>query len=1640
MTKKQVEAEKARQLEKHKQSQAARKTLITERIALAALQPKKKNILDSSSDEEVYNGEAAPANGRPYTALSGARAESPAKSSVTAFPHALGVDNTTPEHSKEAREEVVIVEEEEEAGETGNRSSRAVGNVNRTHSTGTKEGNLLLSTGTLPSVNTTGTGPRTSASTGSTSTTTGTSTSLQSTPADRTGVLAITPSSSSSSSSSSGMAIDLSGQRKADNEGVVYSGRQMGTPTAAPFSSSGAIRMQHTSQEAIKAANMLPPLPPLPTISMPERIWTKCSKEASPDDIEANPFGAPLPEKSRMVVLHPDLFLFLKNNSAHLAAGIKNLLDPGQVALLLSDFDSALERWDPIAYCDRTEKWKAIEASRYADFNPVHGRVDVNVAVKLLVPIEAEENWKQHSQYCVGVKPAEKAGEGWKNLRFSLLEPSVASSSSSRFQTPERRGDYEERRDADPVDGQGKGAKAQSQPLLHPMPGSPAVPIAIKAVRPSFAEPKDPAPAKAQSELASSITAKPKKHPSPPLQDSISWEDEADIVQPDWPQSKMDALKARVLEQHLRSRTAHRPVKKGDKGYFEHMYSIWIRHVDTAGPDGRKGEAPPNFKQKWALLDSIVESCGTCAKLRREKVQQREEAERAAERAAQADLQREKDWEQRLNHRLENDEYETDSDHIADNTCSVCKQKAGRRGRKGSRFGDADDKDDLLNCDGCSRAFHHDCHPNLVQDTPENRRRHGLRADRPLTFARRREPHLCPECWRTAGHRQLDYDTQRLNERMARFHQELALHKDKRARANDDGSVNSNLYLDRAALPAPDPLQREHSCLGSPGYASDTAPEEEMTEWEFKQLLQGDAILNRTPVQKTDMNSSFVSSILPSEVNIFEPSPSRIIQREAPRRALTPEAKTIPAPVLVPVLVPTSNRVLPQKSSQNFEPIASLSSDEIASAEEAQLTGIMDAVRCTRQEAADALIQARKIAKTATSAVIQAATTILENRNRSPVERAHSLYQGEFTPGESPSSEQLTYGLTRKFISDLICREIGIDNGGNISCEINIELEKSSNFESAMISFSEKKNTSVSLLREHLCVHLDCFNDEALQIFFKECQIGFLKSRKESRQQVEDFISTNVQCSRSVAINLFNQEFKLHGNSMKAVESVIEQVELAAAEQEDEQGDEGLNEASRSLIVQAISDVTGADKELVTSTLTSQIARYRDLNEAVKATTELIAPNGKTAIESRSGVSDEKPVADIVNRLSATEIPMDFSRTFNQDSHRGPDQTLKDAYALTLLNESQSSGKQNGLVVQLERPYQWEDTSPDPKYPCAGYKASSYLFWKNHCQKRRAQGAPQKYIVFISFAIVKMIVSTLRIVPESDILKMSDEDLIHRLDVKFQIAQESNLLTKKFSPPERPKKLASYELHIPHEEFHTYATEWLKEKTINQERHKDLDKYDLSDVFIQSLQDCPLLYGHARVLTKLSVEDLIASCSDFLQLQVMNEAKTSALRKQLDISPPIPKPSHLENGDLTRSKGVLSLKQARALITEASKMASGRMQGGISKHAIPATNPPTNMVGLVPFFKSESTTIVCEGCGKWYQSFPDKKFPYPCSGGRCQYIGHPSMNKNYQNGTKWKYPGYCCSWKGIPDKDIPQDVLNRLRKYALLRTGSSLPL
>jgi hypothetical protein len=370
-----------------------------------------------------------------------------------------------------------------------------------------------------------------------------------------------------------------------------------------------------------------------------------------------------------------------------------------------------------------------------------------------------------------------------------------------------------------------------------------------------------------------------------------------------------------------------------------------------------------------------------------------------------------------------------------------------------------------------------------------------------------------------------------------------------------------------------------------------------------------------------------------------------------------------------------------------------------------------------------------------------------------------------------------------------------------------------------------------------------------------------------------------------------------------------------------------------------------------------------------------------------------------------------------------------------LSGDSLTTGENSrNYTVQIDRPLVWLDVTTDTKYPCVGWSVEAYTAWKEHCEKRKAQGANQRFVLFINLNMLDTICTMLRVTPEA-LLKNSDEELTTLLDNKFNIAQETSLLLITFTMPKRPQTLSTWELHLPTQEWGAYVTKWLKELRKQQEGGKDLEKYDLTDVFTQSIQEFKFLYDHAKKLKKLPVKELIANCTDYLQEQIVSEQKSKDARTQVGqvvtshtdskkedaASPSVKKDKEVK---FTTAAGAMTVKQARAFITEASKLASNTTTVTSGGNADSHSKQPF----ITAFTKLSFFDVGCEGCGKWYKNQPEAKYPYPCHG-KCQYEGHPSYNKQFQSGTKWKNPGYCCTWKGMQDKDIPPAILSRLQKY-----------
>jgi len=529
---------------------------------------------------------------------------------------------------------------------------------------------------------------------------------------------------------------------------------------------------------------------------------------------------------------------------------------------------------------------------------------------------------------------------------------------------------------------------------------------------------------------------------------------------------------------------------------------------------------------------------------------------------------------------------------------------------------------------------------------------------------------------------------------------------------------------------------------------------------------------------------------------------------------------------------------------------------------------------------------------------------------------------------------------------------------------------------------------------------------------------------------------------------------------------------------------EQASQAAKAAAVDALAVVTGRGTEEINRELTAQLERFRTFSDAVRATADRFSasttasrqaqlPSAIAALEAGSALQSAIPLAE-ATALFGTDSPVQFGhqiegffsnghpvRNSNFHSERpplGPPKqqkfeeglTLRECYAKSLHDES---FQDNALrfSVQLDRPLVWVDISADPKYACAGWDVTAYTNWKQHAEKRKAQGAPQRFITYIHIDMLDLICTMLRTAP-SHIMSMSDELLLYTLDKKFNIAQETNLLLMQFRMPERPKALPLWELHLPITEWNNYVTRWIKELRNQQEAGKDLDKYDLSEVFAQSVPEFKLVFDHARVLTKLPVRELIASCSDFLQENVISEKKSSNARQQeakikgaaageggAAAEPPAKKET-AQKGGFTAGNGAFTTKQARAFFTEAAKAmkqnpppggkgGASAGGGGAAAGGSSQFSGPLPKEFLVAFVKLSFFDVGCEGCGKWYKNAPDRKFPNPCTG-RCQYEGHPHQNLKYKDGVRWKYPGFCCSWKGMQDKDIPSATLSRLQKYS----------
>jgi hypothetical protein len=168
-----------------------------------------------------------------------------------------------------------------------------------------------------------------------------------------------------------------------------------------------------------------------------ERTWLKPRETRDSDsdgeDFETNPFNLPRVPKEKVVVLHPGV-------AAHMSAmtrGRRNTLgrgmSPAQKELLKSDFLKGMDFWESTWIIQNGEMWRALEASRYSEANPEYGRADVDLAVKLLVPMDVAESPEILAKTTWSVRPApHREGTETFNTKFIMVPCDAPSAGTPR--------------------------------------------------------------------------------------------------------------------------------------------------------------------------------------------------------------------------------------------------------------------------------------------------------------------------------------------------------------------------------------------------------------------------------------------------------------------------------------------------------------------------------------------------------------------------------------------------------------------------------------------------------------------------------------------------------------------------------------------------------------------------------------------------------------------------------------------------------------------------------------------------------------------------------------------------------------------------------------------------------------------------------------------------------------------------------------------------------------------------------------------------------------------------------------------------------------------------------------------------------
>ncbi len=168
-----------------------------------------------------------------------------------------------------------------------------------------------------------------------------------------------------------------------------------------------------------------------------ERTWKGPRERRRIDDPDADPFDLPPAPKDKVVVLHPEVLLHMKNMGSGRLNALKTGLTNKQVLLLKDDFLTALDFWAATHVCELKQMWQALEASRYLLQNSRYGVADVNEAVKLLISPEAAEDQTLRERQYYGVAAVGPQESGDASLcKFRLIPAPGRSPAISKTGSP----------------------------------------------------------------------------------------------------------------------------------------------------------------------------------------------------------------------------------------------------------------------------------------------------------------------------------------------------------------------------------------------------------------------------------------------------------------------------------------------------------------------------------------------------------------------------------------------------------------------------------------------------------------------------------------------------------------------------------------------------------------------------------------------------------------------------------------------------------------------------------------------------------------------------------------------------------------------------------------------------------------------------------------------------------------------------------------------------------------------------------------------------------------------------------------------------------------------------------------------------